>query len=566
MEIVPHTRIYLLENVRLDNTYENTIFWEQGQEAAQQAYFMGKCPNLTTHSFTDVNYQRVNKGVLRIKGIPEIIMKCNYMMFQNRIEMIDYPNAGTTTNQNFDWVYAFITDVSYVSTFCAEITYEIDVLQTFHFKYSLGQSLVEREHTPTDEIGEHIIDESIPIGDYEIKEMYETTGSTYIPAFSQNQMSIVVATTFDDQYQDAVGGDYGAFFSGLCYHSYTNDATGRAQCKNFISNATNKTDGIVAIFLAPKWAMDYITTPSSTNVPRRAHTLPAPQAYDTVYSFTPKNKKLYTYPYNYMYAYDCGGNVAEYRFEKFRQTSPDVSQQSFTLTEYFDFSCSPALRMFPLDYEKVGFNIIESLTCGPLPQLSWVSDTYKAWIAQNGSSLALNTIGNAVMAISQGAGNIVGNMGNEDFNMGTGIASQAISASGKILGNALGMLGEISHASKLPDQSHGNTNSTQLFGIMEELHFRIYRRFVREDYAKTIDNYFTMFGYKVNKIEVPNRKARQEFTYLKLVECTLQTNQIPQTYIDKIKQIYMKGIRYWVHPANIGGYDLSNEPINGGGN
>jgi hypothetical protein len=596
MEIVPHTKIYLLENVRLDNTYENTIFWEQGQEAAQQAYFMSKCPNLSTHSFTDANYQRVNRGVLRISGIPEIIMRCNYMMFQNRIELKDYPTEGSDTNQSFDWVYAFITNVNYVSTFCAEITYEIDVMQTFHFKYALGSCYVEREHTPTDAVGEHIIDEGLPIGDYEYQEVLEEDDQgNLVPVFDDTDMRIVVACSFDSNYQDAVGGDYSGFFSGLVYHTFRNDSVGRASCAQFLygafmpSQTGTKLDEIVAVFLAPSWAMANVATPSPVP-PYLVHNIPESQSRGSFGGYTAKNNKMYTYPYNYLYVY-TPTNCAEYKFEKF--THQHTTQGYYSFNEMFDFSCSPALGLIPAEYEGIVLNTKDMLTCGPFPQLSWITDSYKAWIAQNQPQIAgqlANTFLGNVLGITQSVIGYRTSMANAGTNYNavyahskagsrrrdmaeaaydTSALSASTSLGSDIIGGIVNMiqgcinaLCTIETARRLPDQVHGNTNSSQLLAILGELRYHAYRRYIRRDYAESVDNYFTMYGYKVNKIETPNRKARKIFTFIKTVNCLVVADRIPTAYESAILTIYNNGIRFWRNGDQIGNYDGDNSPIN----
>ena len=556
-EIIPAGRLILLQDLLIDNTYENTIWFSDPITQAQ--YFESKCPDTTNLKFTDVNYQRVNSNRLKIRGTASKIMTCNYMMFINE----GFPD------QYQGWVYAFITDATYINTYCCEITYEIDVIQTFMFNYTLGTCFVEREHTPTDEIGEHIIDEGLPVADYEYTEMYESGQQSALPAFTiDDDLYIVLASTFDDQYNDAVGGDYGAFFSGLVYHIFGTTQAEMQRCKTFVTGASSagKDGGIVAIFLAPKWAMDYIVNPTSTNVPMKTHTLAAPQAYQNFGSYTSvKNNKLYTYPYNYMQIYNGNGNVAEYKFEKFLQSSSSIPSQSFVLREYFDFSCSPALLCVPSQYEGLGANYVESISCGPFPQLSWVSDTYKCWVAQNGTSTILNAIGSGLSAAAPSVGQIIDR---KKFNNQAGkgdkeqsILAPIVTGGMRIADVVLKTISQYAHAKKLPDQAYGNTNASQLLAIQKMLRFQAYRRHARADYAESIDNYFTMFGYTVNKLEIPNIKARKEFTYIKVSECTLHNQHIAQAYTDKIKSVYQNGVRFWVNGDHIGHYEYDNSPL-----
>lgn len=587
-EIIPNGKLYLLKNLKIDNTYENTIIFSTPQ--AQYNYFISKCPNTATHGYTQVNYQRVNKGVLAIHGVAEEVMKCNYMMFQNSL-IFQESNSSTTTT--FNWVYAFINDVKYLSTNCCEVYYEIDVLQTFMFRYSLGQCFVEREHTETDEIGEHIIDEGLPVGDYEYSELTEyIAGTGDRTAFVTNSaLDIVVAATYIDANTDGLGGSYCGFFSGLVYHGFQNSSAGRTACANFLTSIGSKVaDGTVAVFLAPHWAMQYlIDNIGAENAPYLNHKITATQVYQNFGGYTPKNNKMYTYPYNYLYMYNGCGNVAEYRFEKFAQPTP--SDKNFTFTEYFDFSCSPSLALVPQAYENIAFNTVEHFTCGPFPQLSWVSDTYKAWIAQNGVSLGASAIASALGlggsivngVMNYEAGVAMANASRTAAGTAAGMASATAGAVGvgvaavvNILGTVVNLITQIDYAQKLPDQAHGNVNASQLMCIMGEMRYHAYRRYARKDYAMSIDNFFTMFGYKVNKIKVPNTEVRNGFTYVKTANCllvprsvtqsgvTTQVYEIPKYYENKIMDIYNNGVRIWRNGDNIGDYSVNNDPISQG--
>ena len=147
MYIEPSTNIRILKNVPLDNTYENTLYFRQNQLNDQTTLFMG----YTKHILTNQTYQRVNKGVARVRVKAEDLYDCNYMMFQNA-------NFGNK------WFYAFITSVDYINNTTSEIHYEIDVLQTWHFDYELRECFVEREHSVTDVAGDNLASEPVDLG------------------------------------------------------------------------------------------------------------------------------------------------------------------------------------------------------------------------------------------------------------------------------------------------------------------------------------------------------------------------------------------------------------------
>ena len=147
MYIEPNTNIRILKDVPLDTTYDHTIYFSSA--TAQTNYFAG----LTKYNLNNQTYQRVKRGYARVQRKAEDLYDCNYMMFQNSA----YGNK---------WFYAFITSVEYVNNVTSEITFEIDDIQSWFFDFTLDQCFVEREHTITDNIGEHIEPESVEMGEY----------------------------------------------------------------------------------------------------------------------------------------------------------------------------------------------------------------------------------------------------------------------------------------------------------------------------------------------------------------------------------------------------------------
>ena len=69
-----------------------------------------------------------------------------------------------------------------------------------------------------------------------------------------------------------------------------------------------------------------------------------------------------------------------------------------------------------------------------------------------------------------------------------------------------------------------------------------------------------MYGYATKKIKVPNTNVRENWTYTKTKNCVVKSNA-PADDVKKICSIYDKGITFWRNPANVGNYNLSNNPI-----
>lgn len=118
--------LYLLSNVPLRNDYQHTIDFDNLQ--AQQIFFDSLISNVEMPN-DDYSYIRETEIINVYKNKDDLI-NCNYLF---------YDNGGKR-------YYAFITSKEYVSDECTAITFEIDVMQTFMFDYTIGETFIEREH------------------------------------------------------------------------------------------------------------------------------------------------------------------------------------------------------------------------------------------------------------------------------------------------------------------------------------------------------------------------------------------------------------------------------------
>ena len=82
---------------------------------------------------------------------------------------------------------------------------------------------------------------------------------------------------------------------------------------------------------------------------------------------------------------------------------------------------------------------------------------------------------------------------------------------------------------------------------------------VKPEYVDQLTNYFKMFGYKVNKLEIPNTKSRRSYNYIKTINANIIGN-IPNVHLNTLKGIFDRGLTIW-HNDNIGNYNQNNEEV-----
>ena len=75
-----------------------------------------------------------------------------------------------------------------------------------------------------------------------------------------------------------------------------------------------------------------------------------------------------------------------------------------------------------------------------------------------------------------------------------------------------------------------------------------------------IDNFFTMYGYKVNNTKIPNITGRRNWNYVKTVDCNIE-GYIPQEDLNEIKGMFNNGVTIWHNPATFLDYSQNNDII-----
>lgn len=511
MYIAPTSIVKILKNIPLDNTYKDTLYF--ANEGAQSSYF------LTQMKVQFANYTYIRKeNKIRVEATADTLFNCNYIMWQN-------PSFGAK------WFYAFIIDVEYLNNETAEITFEIDEMQTWYFGYTIKPSFIERNHTVTDVIGDNLVPDNLELGEY----VFDAPTKT---GFFRNT-KYIVAATFDKNLNPAGGAEYMGVYSGLVYNIFDRpqDVT------TFIDEATadNKSEGIIGVFIMPA---DFITNSNEAKL-NALHFSPSLTNID---GYVPKNKKLFTYPYNFINATNNIGNEAQYRYEFFTK-NPVTGNCEFSVIG--GLNNSPEFILVPNSYKGVPMNYNEMLVLNGLPVCSFSTDTFKAWWAQNSGTFAAGTAGKAIGLVGLGLAVAGGPVT---------VAIGAAAALGGVLSGITTVAGAVAEVEKhatMPPRANGVTNANILWAA-GAFDFFLYPCHITQEFAKIIDDFWSMYGYPIHEVGIPNLNARPQWNYVKLSNPSL-VGSIPVNSMKKIKQIFIDGVTFWKNPANVGRYDLPNE-------
>lgn len=510
MYIQPTTNIRLLKDVPLDTSYDHTIYFESA--TAQYNYFIG----LQKYNLTNYTYQRVKRGVARVGIKADNMYDCNYMMFQNTA----YGNK---------WFYAFITAVEFVNNECAEIYFELDVMQTWLFDCEPDYCFVEREHSITDNIGDNIIPENLECGEYVFNDYSNMTKEL-------DPLCIIIVVR--DNTENPDGTLYDGVYGGCTLFAYNKDDIESINGK--LETYNQKPDAIVAMYMCPVIGVGKVIEKGGTKLIFSKSSYTVPKTQDKISSnlsldgYKPKNKKLYTYPYNFLQI-SSGKNNGIYRYEFFDDLTP-----SFEINVPITLPIQISLR--PKKYKGSGNLTLnsETIILDDYPMCSWNTDSFKAWVAQNSLPIAA-TVG----AI---AGSAV-----------LGIAGATIPAMLSTIGtgSVINLLSQGYRASISADIGKGNINSGNIDVASGNKSFFGGRCSLSSQYARIIDDYFSVYGYATKKVKIPNRNSRPHWNYVKTVGATV-TGSVPADDMRKICGIYDNGITFWKKGSEVGQYNLDN--------
>lgn len=569
--VSPSTRLLFLKGVPLEATYENTVFWDTATGATKttqaQAFANYTKPNQTdkdgtVYSFnlTNLSYQRYGRNQIKVQIPMDMLLDCNYLMFNN-------DRFGAK------WFYAFITKLEYVSEVVTLVSYEIDVLQTWAFDYYPNSCFIERAHSKTDIIGENLVEENFELGDYNFSQAPRTSESLkvmgyYIAApwkadITYGEQGERTITINEDA---AVGGIY---ISGIYSGIYINRFSDLEDVKAVIAKASeelgDKAQAIVSLYCAPYQAGAYDAQKIATVTDLNIH-----NDVSTFGGYVAHNRKLFTYPYRGFQAFTGDGSSHTYRYEYFegaRNIGAGLPDWACSFDIVCDATPSGTCYLVPVGYKQWRGqsgqqNWYESMPMGGYPTIAFTTDSYKQYLAQDGVVQVLGGLnGNTTdRAVVSGFGKAIGGVIGGVASLAAGNIAGGLT---NIAGSVFGALSENAKADNMPNNTQGATSSGQLKMKLNRQQFQLSGFTIQREFAERIDAFWDWFGYSQKKVASPERHARKWWTYIKTQGCTIN-GSIPADDERKICDLYNAGIRWWTDITKVDDfYNLAadNKPI-----
>ena len=329
---------------------------------------------------------------------------------------------------------------------------------------------------------------------------------------------------------------------------------------------------------------------------------------NNIYDKLPKyeESKLLMYPYTIVEIADQKGNTFTLKPENIARNNLPKFEIEMSSSIGTEPKCAYIIKNYlgnTRDFKELSQGIINN----DLSAIPILDDYTASYIQANKNSIATTNayaVDNAQRGINQNnANNRINNAILDKQQAYSGLESGISALSSALQGNIAGAVGNIYSTIKNYDVSQGERakmnmnnefanenlriNAEQQIGLTQAkiadinnipptirnlgnnglfsygngiTGIYIYYKTIRPEYVRQLTAYFKMFGYKVNRLEIPNLKSRLSYNYIKTADANIIGN-IPNNYLNTLKGIFDKGITIW-HTDDIGNYNLDNREVN----
>ena len=582
----PSGEIYLLKNIVLTPSYEHTIDFKD--KAEQWGYFKG----FIAHTLTNYTYIRKERESITVPFSMNDLDDINYLIFRS--------------DKDGRWYFCFVQNKLYSAPNQSIIFYSIDVFQTYMFDYKWQQSYISKAHVDRWDSGYKPIYSKTEEGlDYGTEYIVESGYKIQQPG---EMYWLLVSMVFDDgihlsdviygggylgpasspfvnllvplplQNANDIGtteawvkiGDTGIssysslikFMNNSAFGNYVRGIT-LLTYNPFISNVNfTGNEYIVTLHPSVDYSIRSFTVGEETSsisalflndVPNNMlmgsqvlartewdtglkNSLPTAEEWEEIKSkpyTTPRDKrfesKLLCAPYRYNLLTDWRGNPVIYKNE---YMTTDMIEVLFS----FALSVNAPFRYWIKGYKNDIEGRTTTLSQAMGLEFPVISDAYYTYMLENKNTIQAN-LTNAIMSAGTGiiSGVVSGGLGGgimAGLNGTVSVAQQQISENAK------------QHDLKAkPDTVINSTDSS--FNVYDKnVGVSFYRMKICCENELIISNIFNMYGYHVNKLEIPNTRSRARFNYIKTIGANL-TGSINQLDLLHLKSIFDNGITIW---------------------
>lgn len=485
--IAPNTVVHLL-NVPIEEDQQNQM--DFASVGTQTAYFISKVVLGQSYANGDFTYQRKD-NIIRIPAEYDALQSVNYVMYQN-------------TYYNNKWFYAFVTKKEYINANMTALYIKTDVFQTWQFDWVLKQSMIERMTTASDNIGEFCQPEPLNVQAYPVDRV--TLGKCSIGMSTQNPIlffSENPSALEDDPpirvgfNSGAITMEYGKIYNSI-YDPQLSTDLGLLEDDGQLEMISNIGIGFYGDLPV---SQDSTTTKTFVKEP-----------------VTPMNNKTY----NYCYGVVLGTSSYKLTVQQLKKHTFDYNAEGWWGTSPFVVLNLQDIPNATVDYRGI-----------PIPSI--VMDAY-----QNAMNHRIAELDNTQIAHTFCTGmRALVSSGNPGKALKAGAQEYFKIEIDKLETYLDREANKDLEPSQVTGYAAPSSNFAAGFGGIWLIRFA-----PTPEEFKRVDDFFSMFGYAINRIDMPKFKNRTYWDYLKTMDINIDGN-IPQDDVEELKSIFNKGITVW---------------------
>ena len=515
-------------------------------------------------------------------------------------------------NNENKYYCCFVKSITWDSNLVvATFNFEIDIFHTYIKQVKFKKCFVEREHVDDDTFGLHVLDEGIGVSEYVAKDFSDFNTINYIPVVAISDTSLIghyVNGTFTKDVDVIV--NVNQYEKTICLVAPNNNSSlglkGMESFTQFIDMMyfQNKGNSIVCCFYMPsEFLSTHFVERGWQTFPEQGDTSPLGALYvskNVTSSVSPSsvsiskpsrtinyggksininNNKSLIFPFCFGEITNNNGGKLQLKFELSNNSNNVIS-----CAYYNSMVHGGKPYLYATNYDGLTTNLTKSLTGLENADLPYIHNSYGAYISSQRNALTnsieyiksdkdLAIFNNNIDTVQKETGQLINMVSDAtSLNVGGYINSlmdmgnteiDAAQTENNIRYNSTKAIDSV-NASLRDAKTKGNTSSgvaccNSLFNIGKHGFTKcVYVPQYEE--MKTIDNYFSKFGYKVNDYKVPELKSRRIFNYVKCSEVNLTAN-IPTNHINIMKAIFAQGVTLWHDLEMMYTYDFDNNTI-----
>lgn len=571
----------LIADVPIDATQTRQLYF--ATESERDTYFSSKV--VASGSNTNFKFIRKSRG-LKVQTNENRIETCNYMRFKNTGGM---------------WWYAFITSIEYVNPNTSMVYFVIDSFQTFFHQAVFKVCDISREHTDDATLWDCTVPEGVDYGDYFIH---------HTETFGMNPQAYILVTTCDllasprdNNGNPQIFGAYGAWLNRAptsCDYYLFRDKDVLLSVIEYLQNSPWIVQNILGIYGIPTVAINGLQTANARIGSISCEMIIGVNNDFGLTTFTIDNwqgkfsnnitkKKLLTYPYSFIEILTPDGGSQIFKPQLIARNATQLSiQVRFIINPEIQFD----VKLMNYDGSDQTDRQLCTLNCMDTPAYPVQNNQYFAtkYTANRQYSLARQqaaenlAIGaryiNQNMALSEAhhaidlAGHAAGLLDPTSWMQGgvTGHVTGAAHTGVSMAQDYVSAQQQIETANRMEQQQaardrlaiDSNQNGVTLAGRVNGGAMpincsawtnNIIVRFwsLTDEYISKVGGYFTMFGYKTNRIAIPTFAAGSRYHYIRCNSVNIY-GDIPNVYLNELQNMFLDGITLWKDHANVGVY------------